>query len=83
MRWKRISIVIAAIATCPAALVAGGFLADWFYMRFMFHDPISDFGPGDAIGELILAIIFGTTLIAVTLLGWRSVYKRISNLRPL
>jgi len=79
MRWKKVTIVVAAIASCPVALILGGFLADWFYMRFIFHYPARDFAPGDAFGELILAMLFSTSIIAVALLVWRSLYKKIAN----
>jgi hypothetical protein len=78
MKRRKLLVIGAAIASCPLALIVGAFLAYQIYMRFMFHD-VSDPGPGDAFGAIFLAMLFGVSLLILTLLGWERLYRRISN----
>jgi hypothetical protein len=79
MRWKKLFVIGGAIASCPVALIVAAIIADKFYMRFMFNYEISDFSPGDAFGEIFVAILFTVPLLIVILLAWVRLYRRISN----
>jgi hypothetical protein len=79
MQWKKISVICGALASLPFVLALAGILADWFYMRFMFRYDVSEPGPGDALGEILLAMFFAMLLVALAALGWTRIYQRISS----
>jgi hypothetical protein len=76
---KKILVICGAVISAPLVLVLSGILADEFYMRFMFRYDVSDFAPGDAFGEILLAILFAPLLFVMAGWGWTRLYQRISN----
>ena len=79
MIWKKIAVICGAIVSVPLAFVVGGVCTHPFYMRFVFNGELSDFAPGDAIGELLYLILFSTSFLLAELAGWVIVYRRVSN----
>lgn len=79
MNWKKASVIAAIILTYPVTLVAGFFIAEPFYMRFIFEGNRRDFAPGDSFGVLIYTVLFSTLLFSAAAFGWWRVYRQISN----
>ena len=79
MSPKKILVISGALISAPLVLALAGILADKFYMQFMFRYDVSDFAPGDAFGEILLAILFALLLFVIAGWGWTRLYQRISN----
>jgi len=46
---KKTAVWLGVVATIPAALFLGFFVANPFYMRFVFEGDRKDFAPGDTL----------------------------------
>ena len=76
MHIKKTAILVAAVATIPAAIVSGYLIADSFYMRFVFVGQRSEFAPGDTIGVLVWTMAFTTVLVLVASFGWLHFFRK-------
>jgi len=76
---KKTAVWLGVVATIPAALVLGFFMANSFYMRFVFEGDRKDFAPGDTFGVLIWTWILAVLIMAPAMLGWWRLYRRISK----
>ncbi len=79
IKVKKVAVWLGAAATVPAALLLGFFVADPFYMRFVFEGDRRDFAPGDTFEVLIWTWIFAVLLMIPAMLGWWRLYRRISK----
>ena len=79
MNVKKTAMLMAAVATIPAAIVAGYLVADPFYMRFVFVGPRSEFSPGDAIGVLVWTMVFSAVLLLGASFGWLHFFRKVSK----
>jgi hypothetical protein len=75
--WRKLAVWIGVLATIPAALVVGFFLADRFYVRFLFEGEMKDFAPGDAIGVLLYGTMFAVVILIPAFFGWWRIYRSL------
>jgi hypothetical protein len=75
--WRKFAVWVGILATIPTAFVAGFFLADRFYVRFLFEGDIKDFAPGDALGVFLYGSIFTVVILVLTCFGWWRVYRKV------
>ena len=69
-----------AIVTAIVSFPLSAWLADKFYMRFMFSGDLGDFASGDSFGELLVFGAFEALSILATVAIWLRVYRRFSSL---
>jgi hypothetical protein len=79
IKVKKAAVWLGVLATIPVAFVLGFFIADPFYMRFIFEGERRDFAPGDSFGVLVWTLIFAVLLMTPAMLGWWHLYRRISK----
>lgn len=70
-------VVAGIILTVPVALITGYFVADPFYMRFIFEGDRKDFAPGDSLGILFYALIFAIVILVATVPIWIRVCRKV------
>jgi hypothetical protein len=79
MKWKKLAVLLGAVLTVPAAVIAGYLIASPFYMRFVFDGEVKDFAPGDSFGVLFYTLVFSIAILIGATFGWLRVYRRISS----
>lgn len=77
IRWKRIALWLGILATIPASLLLGFYIADVVYMRFIFKGDREDFTPGDSFGILFYAVLFTVLILIPAMLGWWRLYRKM------
>jgi hypothetical protein len=64
--WKKIGLIVGALATVPAALFVGVLASHFFFMHFVFTgDDNHKYWAGDAIGDFLYASVFGVVFVVL------------------
>jgi hypothetical protein len=76
---KKLGIAFGAISSITLLMAFCGWGASFLYERFLFQGEMSDFAPGDAIGELLVFLVLTLPLLCVNVMLWHRAYRRISS----
>ena len=70
MKWKKVAVALGAVASVPAAMIAGYMIADFVYMHFVFKGDVTDLTPGSAFAVFFLTCVFsGVFFCSIRLFG--------------
>jgi hypothetical protein len=70
-------LIAGALATVPAALLAGALAGDFFFMHLVYKGEIRDFWVGDAFGDLLCVSFFGVVFVVLGSIPWVRAYRRL------